>query len=482
MTLEDVRVKGVNQWQDANEQKTNNEGYAGDNDYKLKRMEITSASGGQVDVMGIFVSMKIYEDLFSNTMSCTLTFQDTNNLARLLPIIGQREKLVVEFRIPSEETDSVIFEFDIFRVSVKNISTVGKKQLVKVSGVSSEQFKNVHTKISRSYYDTIDKMISGLFSTYLESDGEGNQHKLNIDVETDTEKRKFIIPNWHPFDAINWLMTRAQPKEKPTACNYLFYQDRDGFHLNTLDNLFLEKTPKQQYRYMPRKYRERPGNFRDPGFEMRNVQRLTITEPGNRLDENLKGMYGSKLLTHDIVRKEYEFTEYSLKDNFGDTNHVPQPDIEAYPIAQLLDNFSTEPDTVFNFCPIHKTLNQENELYGGDTVEKNEKYSQWLLRRNSMSRQTGSMIINVQVSGDSRRKCGDIVNLKTTPLQPGSKEDQQLDKYITGNYCVTSIKHNLTPEGYLMDMELSKDNMNDTYPDKSTFLKRIEENRKNREE
>ena len=97
MTLEDVRVKGVQQWQKANPQKTNNEGYAGDNDYKLKRMEITSPSGGQVDVMGIFVSMKIYEDLFSNTMSCTLTFQDTNNIARLLPIIGQREELVVEF-------------------------------------------------------------------------------------------------------------------------------------------------------------------------------------------------------------------------------------------------------------------------------------------------------------------------------------------------------------------------------------------------
>lgn len=480
MTLEDVRKEGVQKWQKANPQKTNNEGYAGDNDYKLKRLEVHSASGGKVDLQGVFTSMKIYEDLFNNTMSCTLTFQDTNNIARLLPIIGQREKIVVEFRIPSEETDSVIFEFDVFRVSVKNISTVGKKQIVKINGVSSEQFKNIHTRVSRSYYEPIDKMISGLFETYLEdSGGEGEQHKLNIDVESDTEKRKFIIPNWHPFDAINWLLARAQPKDKMTACNYLFYQDREGFHLNTLDNLFQEKTPKQEYRYMPRKYRERPGQFRDPGFEMRNIQRLTIAEPGNRLDENLKGMYGSKLLTHDIISKKYEFTEFSMKDKFDDTSHVPQPDVESYPIAEALDEFSSEPDTFFNFCPIHKTLNQENELYGGDTVEKNEKWKEWLLRRNSMMRQIGSMIINVQVSGDSRRKCGDVVHLKVTPLQPGSKEDQQLDKYITGNYCVTSIKHNLTPEGYLMDMELSKDNMNDEYPASSNFLNSIEQNQTN---
>ena len=241
--------------------------------------------------------------------------------------------------------------------------------------------------------------------------------------------------------------------------------------MNTIDNLFTESTPKMQYLYMPRKYRERPGNFRDPGFEMRNIQQLIIEEPGNRLDENIAGMYASRLLTHDIVRKKYEVSDYSMKDSFKDTNHLPQPNEENYPIAEALDEFSDKPNTFFNLCPIHKTLNQENELHGGETVEHNEKYAEWLLRRKSLMRQIGGMIIKVTVSGDSRRMCGDIVNLGITPLQPGTKDEAEVDKYITGNYLVTSIKHNLTQSGYLMDMELSKDNQNDVYPASSNFLK-----------
>ena len=467
---DDIRKEGVNQWQSENPTRTDNEGYAGDNDYRLQKLEIESASGGLVDIQLLFSTMQIYEDLFSNTMSCSLSFQDTNNIVALLPIIGQKEKIIATFRVPSEDLEEITFTFQVYRVAVRNISTVGKKQQVTLKGVSAEQFKNIHSRVSKSYYKKIDEMVSEIFNEELKIEGgEGNQHNLTIDVDSSSEKRKYIIPNWHPFDAINWLSDRATPDKKSKACNYLFYQNREGFHLNTIDNLFEVTEPKMEYFYTPRKYRERPGNFRNPGFEMRNIQQLIIQEPGNRLDENIAGMYGSKLLTHDIVRKKYEFTEYSMKDSFKDTNHVPQEDAN-YPIAIDLDEFSDKPNTFFNFLPIHKTLNQENELHGGDTVEQNEQYAQWLLRRKSLMRQLGSMIINVTVSGDSRRMCGDIVHLRVTPLQPGTKDDEQLDKYLCGNYIVSSIKHNLTQEGYVMDMELSKDNQNKVYPASSNFL------------
>ena len=224
--------------------------------------------------------------------------------------------------------------------------------------------------------------------------------------------------------------------------------------------------PRMEYFYMPRRYREAPADFRDPGYEMRNVQRLIFDEPGDRLDENLSGMYASKILTHDIVRKHYEFKEYKMKNDFGGTKHAD----DNYPIAQIIDKFAEHPDTFFNFCPIHKTLNQENELHGGDTVEQNEKYAEWLLKRKSLMRQIGTQVVHIHVSGDSRRAPGDIVSLKVTPLQPAVGKDKKLNKYINGKYLVTSVKHNLTKDGYWMDLELSKDSVEDSYPDKSTFL------------
>ena len=112
----------------------------------------------------------------------------------------------------------------------------------------------------------------------------------------------------------------------------------------------------------------------------------------------------------------------------------------------------------------------ENDLHGGVTVEQNEKYAEWLLRRNSLMRQIGSLVININVSGDSRRKCGDVVSLNITELEPSTKEDRKVDKYITGKYLVTSIKHNITPDGYFMDMECSRDSVGEDYPTVSNFL------------
>ncbi len=432
-----------------------------DMSYEVKEILITSPSGGEVDIVNLFTQVSIYEDLMTNTMSASVNFTDALNVVKHLPIIGQKEKLKIVFSLPS--ADTVTYEFDIYRVAVRQISTTQKRQNVKLSAVSSEQFKNVHTRISKSYYDKIDSMVTSIF------DEVKDKAELEVQVESDSEKRKFIVPNWHPFDAINWLAQRCPSKDNSNACHYIFYQDRDGYKFTTIEKLFEEETPKMEYLYSPRKYRESPRFFRDTGLEMRNIQRLVIDEPGNRLDENIKGMYGSKILTHDIVRKKYEFTEFSMKDEYTSTKHVD----EAYPICEQLDEFSTEPDTFWNFCPIHKNLNQENELHGGDTVEQNEKYSDWLLRRKSLMRQLSSYIVKVTVNGDSRRKCGDIVELRVTPLQPGSAEDQMHDKYLNGKYLVSSIKHNITPDGYLMDMELARDSVGQAYPAQSTFLQDI---------
>jgi len=467
----DPTKKGLSHFEDNNPGKANQllDKYAGDNNYRLKTLTISSPSGGEVDITTIFVGMSIYEDMFSNTMSCSVSFHDTNDICRHLPIVGQREKIKAVFSLPGDK--DIEYTFDIYRISVKNISTVGKKQAITLQGVSAEQFKNIHTKVSRSFYDSIDNIIETIYNDYLKPDGSASQYKLSTILPTNKEKRKFIIPNWHPFDAINWLLTRATPKDNDNASNYIFFQNRDGHHLTTIEDLFkIGSKPRMEYFYMPRRYREAPANFRDPGYEMRNIQRLIFEEPGNRLDENVKGMYGSSILTHDIVRKKYKLKKFQLKSNFSKTKHIEQ----NYPIAQGIDKFSKEYNTFFNFCPIHKNLNQKNKLHGGDTIEQNEKYAEWLLNRKSLIRQIGANIININVSGDSRRSPGDVVHLTHTPLQPAVGKDLKYNKYINGKYLVTSVQHNLTPDGYWMNMELSKDSMEEVYSSSSNFLEAME--------
>jgi len=443
-------------------------------DYRLKDITIASPSGGNVSVMFNFANCSIFEDLFSNTMSCELSIIDTNNIVRHLPIIGQQEELTITFETPGTK-DTIEFKFDIYAVRKKILPASGRKQVVTFSAVSTIMFKESHTKISKAYYDTTTNIIKDICKEYLELPDE----KVFIDVKGDSEKIKVIIPNWSPLTAINWLVARSRDED---VCNFVFYEDREGFHLTTIDKLVDVEKPHMGYFYTPRKHRDyntpkAVRGRRQVGYEFRNLEAVVFEEPGNRLDEVNSGMHSSRLLTHNIVTKSYEVTDYSMKKEYDNTKHVE----ENYPICKDLDKFATEHDSVFDFKPKHKFLNQKNDL-GGEDVEDNDKYQDWFSKRKSQMKQINVTRCAANSAGDSRRKCGDIVYLQFAPLEPGKgDDDEKLDKYITGKYLVTSVRHSLAQDGgYLMDMELTKDSVGGKpYPKQSKFLDVMESNKGN---
>jgi len=286
-------------------------------------------------------------------MSCEISVVDTHNLARHLPILGQKEKLKVVFALSG--ADDVSYDFEIYATRNKLVTTAGRTQLLVLSGTSPETFKDSHTKISKSFYGTIDETIKEIYDDYLKV----GDKELTVDVKTTDTKKKIIIPNWSPLTAINWLTARAVAVDNSDACNFVFYEDRDGFHFTTLDKLVDVSLPEMGYMWNPRKYRDMSNasavrGQRDVGYEHRNLEELRFADPGNRLEEINSGMYSSKILTHDIVRKHYEFVEYSLKDEWDKINHVE----ENYPLIKVSDELSAEYSTVYDFKPKHLWVNR----------------------------------------------------------------------------------------------------------------------------
>jgi hypothetical protein len=441
--------------------------HKGTRDYLLKDLIITSPNGGKVSLIYKFVSCSIFENIFSNTMSCELSFLDVHNWARHLPIIGQQEKLEIVFSLAG--ADDVTFEFDVYGIRSKHVSTAGRSQVMVLSCVSPEMFKDSHTKISKSYYGTISDIVTEIYDSNIK-DVSGKE--LSIDVKTTNVKKKYVIPNWSPFTAINWLTARAVAEDNTDACNFVFYEDREGFHFTTLDKLVDVPIPKQSYMWHPRKYRDlsKPSSVRgqrDVGYEHRNLESIRFADAGNRLEEIETGMYASKVLTHDIVRKKYEVTDFNLKDSWDGIKHVEK----EYPIIKGIDKFSPESNTVYDFKPKHKFLNRKNKLHGGETVEDNDEYEKWFSKRKSQMKQIESMRLYTNGAGDSRRMCGDVVHLRFEPLEPGEAGDESnTDKYISGKYLVTSVRHFFQQDGgYQMDMELAKDSVQESYPESNTM-------------
>ena len=88
----------------------------------------------------------------------------------------------------------------------------------------------------------------------------------------------------------------------------------------------------------------------------------------------------------------------------------------------------------------------------------NSNYKDWVLNRESLEQQieTNKIILS-DLPGNSKRRIGDVVHLTYPSPRPLTEEDPDFeDKYISGNYLVTSVQHFLTKQDYVMNLELSR--------------------------
>ena len=102
--------------------------YAGD--YLIEKLELVTSAGVVVDLRSLYLGLTLYEDLFSLTVTGTLTIHDSTNLTSLGPIIGQ-EYLHIKIRTPFDNTDgstTIDFSENAFIVhSVVKREAVGAK-------------------------------------------------------------------------------------------------------------------------------------------------------------------------------------------------------------------------------------------------------------------------------------------------------------------------------------------------------------------
>ena len=140
--------------------------------------------------------------------------------------------------------------------------------------------------------------------------------KINIDPTIVSQD--LVIPNWTPFSAMNWLANRAISGSYKGA-NYLFYENKDGYNFVSLEGLFERGIEQGKLNNMP-EYRP---PIRDIVFEPEarklsfyNVLDISYDTGINISDNISNGMYASKVIEHDIVRRTFKINEFNYEKTF----------------------------------------------------------------------------------------------------------------------------------------------------------------------
>ena len=134
--------------------------YAGE--YEIEEIRLFSSSGNIIPLNGLMMSLTIFENIFSPTMSGQIVLLDTNSIVLNLPIIGQ-EYLSFKIKTASlgnEGTDIIDYTenvFSIYKID-KRIMGDGAEAIV-LHFASPEMLRNSRTRVSKSYTNSIDKIV-----------------------------------------------------------------------------------------------------------------------------------------------------------------------------------------------------------------------------------------------------------------------------------------------------------------------------------
>tara|TARA_B110000977_G_scaffold180335_1_gene239844 strand:+ start:41 stop:1750 length:1710 start_codon:yes stop_codon:yes gene_type:complete len=312
-------------------------------DFNLLECSIHSPSAGgapvNLNVGGRFVDMDIFEDLFSNVLKGTLTMLDTQGLAEMIPLIGD-ETLILSFLTPGGQGTQITAEstegnsrtvaeeavrqrFKIY--DCKETLLQNKAKSYQLFFVSEEYVHNSKTKVSKGYggqkYSVIVKDVMNKINKNIKSD-----YQKNIYIEETSTPQNVIVPNWSPFQAINFCASRslsddATPQDQTTASAnqtpkalgslFVFYEKLGtGFFYESIETMIGKQKSQDNiplYQYTPKLAGNRENSL---GINYFGVDKFEVMSSFKTLENLTQGMFGSTLITYDPLRMKYDKVKY----------------------------------------------------------------------------------------------------------------------------------------------------------------------------
>ena len=287
-------------------------------DFIVDKVLLVTTSGMEIDLIKSFMSITLYEDIFSMTITGKIAIMDSVNIASHGPLLGQ-EYLHLKIRTPFKNKSAgttIDFSENAFLVHSlsKRQKLTGGIQGFVLSFVSQELVKNQRLKVTQSLTGTWSNIVKKMLTDkkYLNT-------KKKIDLEPTAGIKKFVAPNIRPLDIIILGMKQAisEFEGEPT---YLFYETLKGFNFRTLASHYNNASILEYATF-------EPGTSTKDGIvdvfqDLRTIIEYDIISNNDSIVSYRTGMYGSKLITHDIISKSYTTDTYNYHDNWEKENHI----------------------------------------------------------------------------------------------------------------------------------------------------------------
>jgi len=425
---------------------SNAEGVFGSKDFKIESLELINSGGQTLDLREIFVEMQIWQDIYSSVMYGEILINDGNDVFCNFYMVGN-EYLKVSIDKPGLGRPLQRI-FRIFKASQRAPST-DSGQTYTLHFCSDEMISSQQILVSKSYKSAkIRDVVSDILLKEL-----GTEPSRIASLEQTSGNFDFIIPNYRPFEAIQWAAARGYDQKK--FC-YFFFENKNGFNLTSLQTLIKQKP------YKTLKY-ELKNNERDPANNKDSIDNLDILNDFDMLNSIPNGAFASRMLMIDLFNQSYNFADYDLTAAESQQNLINKfKPVNSFKNSKNQTLFESKESFFRTYLAINDTAS-----------EKSNDIKNWLLPRAMHMIMLNHFRIRVTLPGDIEMKAGDVVNYEFPMFESANKAGKKLDKKRTGKYLVAAVNHKFSNDIFETIAELVSDSYAEEVPGAKDGLNRL---------
>lgn len=427
-----------------------------ENDFILKKVElIVPRAGGTYDIKLQRTRVDISQDIYTGAMVGEMNMFDSMDMPHMMPFLGDEKIRFVFTRYAESPTPDSADELPDFDMTFRIYSVSGrtsnntKAQTYTIHFVSEEFIKNFKTRVKMGFKNTkYSDMVQKVYDQYVKIDKP-------IVIEPTKYEYDFVCPNLNAFEMFNQLAAKSL-SEEGNGPAYFFFEDTHQFNFVSIGKL-LQQEPTAKFIYqVSNVLDETEGLYKPRTIEtdMIRAQNYRHTGTFNTLKNLASGMYGSHAITIDPIRRLIKRVDFDITQEFDKFKHL-------HPVKPFTDDLDAlkAPDAHMRVIFTNKDQDTLEWIGGKDKSIKPTNIEEYLLHRTSYLHQLNTTKMAIVVSGDPRRKAGEIIEF-LLPQNMGNvnKENpQELDNYLQGKFLVTAIKHSITTNSYKMHLEIVKD-------------------------
>lgn len=404
-------------------------------DVHFEKIQLNTLNGQFANIINQVISIEIYEDLFSPFISMSLVIKESVDYINMFPFIGE-EYLEIEIYTPMSDSP-ISGKFYIYKIT--NREMVKDREVVYVlNAISEEYLTDANRKVSKTFQGNIGEIAQKILTT----DGLNTQKKLI--VEKTSNSTAFTANYWNPIKCINYITTTAINAAKSPS--YLFFENRNGFNFRSIDELLKAPT---YHKFVKDNYNRSivgnsTTNITDPQEDYKRILDISIPTLTDYMEDIQTGRLKSRLVTHDLVTKQYSVKDYSVKK---DTEHQPTllnpyPSYSKYATSNSISTLIVMPKYYGNFTKFGDVTNASS-----------------IQRRLSFFRNLEKYKVNLQVLGRTDYTVGQVVELNIPRVTQITQDMDPVDMILSGRYLVSAISHIITKESHLCNLEVIKNSV-----------------------